>query len=421
MIPYFGQEINSGLQAGNAATEKALFNLGSGISTAILEANRAYKQRKYNSELERLQAERAEIPGLGISEEDTKARLEQNDRQLRDLDVVGYARGVRTALTPENYLQNEQHKADMAQRKEENEAQLKQRMAEMDFKLKEEEKNGILQEYKDAMAQHRMMLGNKTTIAASGQTDNFTQKLLEDLQEQADMYSSKAGKLKEHGMKILGLPEHHFYESPDATNVTNKEKPPIFSNITGKEAAQLALKIGKNYERLPNKPTVIAALYDMGLNPADASSDLVYKNIENIFATNEAEKERQYKAKTRTMDLEEKNLSAIASKRKEEAAANEASALAEFKSRPNVWTPTPENKAALASYVKDYKEDEKFKTGNLGTMAASAIANFMNKDMSDAEYNVALGKLMGTYQQPPAAPASAMPGEPPKKRRVGDR
>jgi len=107
MIPYFGQEINSGVQAGNAATEKAFANLGN-IGNVIAEANRAYGQRKYNSRLEELQAARAQIPGT-----DTAA-LEQNYRQLRDLDTMGHVRGLRTVLTPENYLQMDMLKEKLA-------------------------------------------------------------------------------------------------------------------------------------------------------------------------------------------------------------------------------------------------------------------------------------------------------------------
>jgi len=393
MIPYFGMEINSGLQASDAAKARNISQL-SNIGDAIFAANQAYKQRKYNSELEEMQAKRAEIIGA--------VGPDEYDRQIRGLETMGHVRGVRTALTPQDYLHSEQHKADMEQRKEQNEAELKQRQAEMEFKLQEEEKNGILQAYNQAMGQRRILTDQKAQLIGTGVATPEATKALGDLQKEIDMYMGKAEKLKKYG-ETLGIRPEHWYDFTGADSNTGGGTTSPFSDIQGKEA-DLADEFMQTQTGTPDEIALRRFLISKNLNLTDASIKNILGLANNRDAARGSDTQKEYEAKKRAFEKAKQEFELLELRRKDkisqqdsERKANEQKAKEEFLARPDVDIPTKANKIALGVYERDYGEDVKFKSSNLGQ---EFVKRLFNGDLSDIEYKEHLAKMRGGSRKP---------------------
>jgi len=397
MIPYFGQEINSGLQAGNAATERAFANLGS-IGNVIAEVNRAYKQRKFNSKLEELQAARAQIPGT-----DTAA-LEQNDRQLRDLDTLGYAKGLRTTLTPQDYMQSEQHKADM-----------KQRQAEMEFKLQEEEKNGILQAYNQAMGQRRIFTDQKAQLIGTGVATPEATKALEDLQKEIDMYMKKAEKLKKYG-ETLGIRPEHWYDFTSTDSNTGGGTTSPFSDIQGKEAS-LAKEFTQNSKGTYTDADLLEFLYGKGLNLNSSQFGVVSRLVDDIVAKGQGQDKERHEKAMRSLALADAKRKSASGEQDSTRlnALNEAQL--EFLKNPQNHTYSSTNATRLGTLFKDFKANEQTGGRTVSDLLGSWTNRKLNEEQRKTEYEtfVSAMKKMVPVDAAPAATAQ----EQLKKRRVG--
>jgi hypothetical protein len=200
----FSDIIANGMQNSNTAFANAMQNFGGGLA-ALGEGAKALRQRNWNKEYEKLQGKMSDVIGSGGPPEQT-ADIE---RQMRGLDIIGNVRGLRTAYTPQDYMNMdlEREKLDWQKKNAEAKAladeaeaaahrdnQISDKFSEADWlkfdALKEHEANGGL------LPETRSQLLNAIVTDQRLTTDEKKQQLLGELS------AEKASKLRSEVEKI---------------------------------------------------------------------------------------------------------------------------------------------------------------------------------------------------------------------------
>ncbi len=100
----FANIIADGIQKSNEANDRSLQNFSQGLG-GFVNWNR---QRKYNKGYKTLLEERAgyanKIPIIGDIDPEIKSKLNDVDNRIRNFEMIGETRGLRTGLTAKDYL-----------------------------------------------------------------------------------------------------------------------------------------------------------------------------------------------------------------------------------------------------------------------------------------------------------------------------
>ncbi len=378
----FSSIIAEGMRSGNEAQAKAFENLGAGVSSAVGGA----RQYIYNKGYKKLLEEKNAIPIIGNID---PAKREEIENRIRNYEMIGQTKGLRTALTGQDYERRDAAEAA----------------------AKERERQNIIQAYNAARSNMRMYDGQATNMLGSGVINDEISEAILGANKKAALHGAHSAKVAKYG-EMIGVNPVFFEDFGRAEQEEERDDAKYISPDVLATTAQIFMD-GKTDK--PTKAEFNRYLGSNEYNYSDAQKDYVWDTVLNIYETNEANRKVLEEKEDRNRSINQANEAHAAEMAAKARAAKagdidveNAVALKEAQidwlSEPKNWVYTPENAVAMEKFFKDFKSDENLGGSTISGMLTNWANKRVNEDNRRVQYEAAIKILKKRLpNQPPNA------------------